>query len=224
MDTAFGKRSCSIGFFATWHERARRVNGGSRFQRSNGNNEGGVYAKAGLDEVAEQLKQAIERMRHPRLVHHLAPAALLAFIWAQPGPGLAAPAPHESPHAYCARVGTDDVPRPTPPSLFPAVKRLFNFGGRVPLRATYYRCAEGHVKVCAVGANLPCEKANTSNHLPAAARWCETHPGTEIIPAYITGHDTLYSWHCTGAKAETGAPVGALDARGFFADYWKTVE
>jgi len=157
-----------------------------------------------------------------RLVFSLvvATAGAIAALF---GATIAAPAPDELPHAYCARVGTDDTVRPTPPSLAYAVRELFNFGGRQALRATYYRCADGEVKVCAVGANLPCDKANASKTLPAAKRWCATRSDADFIPAYVTGHDTPYAWRCVGGRAEAGALVSPLDARGFFADYWKIV-
>ena len=137
--------------------------------------------------------------------------------------GFTAPAPRESPRTHCASVGTDDTLLTPPPSLAPAIRRLFNIRGHYEAKAAYYRCADGAVKVCFVGANLPCGKANTRKNLPAVARWCETHPDTESIPLYVTGHDLLYSWHCVGAKVTTGAPVGTLDGRGFFENYWKVV-
>lgn len=161
-----------------------------------------------------------------RSIRLLALGAMLAGLGASvlPRAGLTAPRPHESPRAYCARVDTDDALHPPPPSLAPAIRRLFNIPMHHALQASYYRCAGGEVKVCFVGADLPCDKANTSRSLPAVTRWCETHPDTEFIPLYVTGHNSFYSWHCVGAKAETGAPLGPLDARGFFADYWKTVK
>jgi hypothetical protein len=162
----------------------------------------------------------------PQTTRRLAFAAIVISLGAvlPPCGGIAAPAARESPVAYCARVGTDDTLRAPPAALASAIKRLFDIRGRLALRAAYYRCADGAVKVCFVGANLPCGKANTSKNPPAVARWCEMHPDTELIPLYVTGHDSLYSWHCLGAKAATGAPHGALDAQGFFEDYWKTVE
>jgi hypothetical protein len=168
----------------------------------------------------------IKRALQFQSIHRLALAAILAplVVVSLPRAGLAAPQPHENPHAYCARVGIDDTLRPTPPSLAAAVKSLFNFGEHVALRATYYRCAGGDVEVCSVGANLPCDKPNASKNLPAATQWCATHADSDFIPAYVTGHDTLYSWRCASGKAEAGAPVGTLDARGFFAEYWKTVK
>lgn len=147
--------------------------------------------------------------------------ASFAAVWL-PAAGIAAPAAHENARAYCARVGTDDALREPPRSLAPAIKRLFNIPGPHALKATYYRCDGGQVKVCWVGANLPCGKADGSKDLPAAAQWCQTHANSDFIPLYVTGHDSLYSWRCVGGKAVAGAPVGKLDDRGFFAEYWKT--
>jgi hypothetical protein len=134
---------------------------------------------------------------------------------------IAAPRAGESPHAYCARVGTDDTLRTPPRSLTPAIRRLFNLKGPNAPKTSYYRCAAGRLLVCWVGANLPCGKANTSRTLPGAAQWCRTHPNSDFIPMYVTGHDTIYSWRCIGDAAHAGALIGKLDGRGFFAEYWK---
>ena len=161
----------------------------------------------------------------PRRMRSFALGTIIAATVAMlpPRPGIAA-ALHEDPHAYCTHVGTDDSLHESPAALAPAIRRAFNIGGAYALKTTYYRCAAGAVKICFVGANLPCGRANTSRNLPAVTRWCETHPDTEFIPLYVTGHNSLYSWHCIGARAATGAPRGTLDDRGFFAEYWKTAE
>jgi hypothetical protein len=157
-----------------------------------------------------------------RLFAFLALAILaLASVGPAAHPAAAAPAERESPRAHCARIGNDDTLRSPPPSLAPAIRRLFNVNGPYVLKSSYYRCAGGAVLVCWVGANLPCGKANTSKTLPAAAEWCATHANSDFIPMYVTGHGTLYSWRCAGGEAAAGAPVGKLDARGFFLDYWK---
>lgn len=152
-------------------------------------------------------------------------ATLFVFFAAAlvPRPGIAAPANNDNLRAYCARVGDDDELRPPPPSLASAIGRLFHVSERDALTTSYYRCAGGDVLVCRVGANLPCGKANTAKHLPAATQWCETHPNSDFIPMVVTGHDTPYSWRCVGSTAQAGAPVGKLDARGFFTAYWKKV-
>jgi hypothetical protein len=138
-----------------------------------------------------------------------------------PRASLAAPKAHETPRAYCARIRNDDALRAPPASLAPAIRRLFNMRGPYALKSTYYRCAGGRVLVCWIGNDLPCGKANIKKRLPAATRWCRAHPNSDFIPLVVTGHDTLYSWRCVGHTAKAGAPVGALDARGFFVRYWK---
>lgn len=154
----------------------------------------------------------------------LAAILCLLAVLAIPRGGAAAPANDEnSPRAYCARVGTDDQVRAAPASLAADIRRLFNVDGRSAVRSSLYRCADGAVLVCWVGANLPCGKANTAKELPAATQWCRSHRNSDFIPMVVTGHDTLYSWRCAGGTADAGAPVGALDARGFFAQYWKRV-
>jgi hypothetical protein len=110
------------------------------------------------------------RLVLPRLA--ATPAILVAFLVAffgaalAPHPSIAAPARDESPRAYCSRVGDDDELRLSPPSLTSAIKRLFNLKGNNLPTAGYFRCAEGHVLVCWVGANIPCGKANTRGSCP----------------------------------------------------------
>ena len=166
-----------------------------------------------LSAVADPSPRA---QRHPRIVRRRSIVACRPH-----GAGVV----RES-HAPIVSVSrTDDTLPDAAISLAPAVRRLFNIRGHYAPNAAYYRCVDGMVKVCFVGANLPCGKANTSENQPAVARWCETHPDTESIPLYVTGHDSLDSWHCDRSrKAATGAPVGTLDRRGFFEEYWKMVK
>lgn len=127
----------------------------------------------------------------------------------------------------CRGAATDDVPRPIPESLVPAAVRLFGLEAMPPeqvRRSTVYRCDAGRVLVCNLGANLPCGKANTRRTLPEADAWCAEHPGSDFIPMYVTGHDTVYRWHCQDAKAATiGKPL-AVDRRGFISRLWKPVD
>ena len=37
----------------------------------------------------------------------------------------------------------------------------------------------------------------------------------------VTGHDTVYRWHCSGGKAVTKGIVETVDARGFLSRNWK---
>jgi hypothetical protein len=140
-------------------------------------------------------------------------------------PGMAAWA--NPPQQLCQDNATDDEERPIPQSLVPAAVRLFGLEA-MPVeevgRSTVYRCAAGRVLVCNLGANLPCGKANTSRNLPAAEAWCAENSGSDFIPMYVTGHDTIYRWRCDGTKASTiGGPL-ETDQRGFISRYWKPVD
>jgi hypothetical protein len=132
----------------------------------------------------------------------------------------------ESPAAFCQRVGTDDTARPIPETLVPTVNAAF--GTRMPTRVatntTVFRCADRRVLVCTVGANLPCGKANTSR-MPGegAVRWCADHADSAFVPAVATGHDTIYEWRCTGGTPQIARQVLEVDARGFVAEFWKSL-
>jgi hypothetical protein len=124
----------------------------------------------------------------------------------------------------CRAAGTDDTPSPIPETLVAVATRLFQLNA-MPAeqvrQTTYYRCAAGRVLLCTAGANLPCGKANTRRNLPAADAWCAEHPGSDFIPAFVTGHDTIYRWRCSGNRAAAVGKPMRLHRRGFIARYWK---
>lgn len=133
----------------------------------------------------------------------------------------------EPPTRYCRSAVTDDTLRPIPPSLVPVVTRLFHLGAMPEAQirsSTYFRCSEGDVLVCNGGANLPCGKANTSRDLPGTAAWCGEHPGSDFIPRYITGHDTIYHWRCVAGKPAISGRPFSVDSRGFVSRFWKRVD
>lgn len=139
---------------------------------------------------------------------------------------LACPALAETPAAMCKRVGTDDTTRPIPQSLVPAVNAAFGvwMPDQVAMDSSVFRCAEGHVMVCTVGANLPCGKANTSRAPNAGElQWCGDNPNAAFIPAVATGHDTIYQWRCHAGSPHIVRQSLQVDQRGFVAGYWKTV-
>ena len=145
-------------------------------------------------------------------------ATALAVLLLAP-PGVAAWADAAQP--LCRGGATDDTPRPIPDSLVPASVRLFGLEAMPEeqvRRSTLYRCAEGRVLVCNLGANLPCGKANTRSDLPQADAWCAENAGSDFIPMYVTGHDTIYRWRCDGTKAAISASrfrsIGAALSRG----------
>ena len=132
-----------------------------------------------------------------------------------------------SPAALCRKLGTDDRLRPIPQSLVPAARRLFGLHAMPAIwvrRSTLFRCFERQVLVCNLGANIPCGKADTRRDLPAADRWCAGHPGSSFIPMAVTGHDTIFRWHCAGTRAAASGPPLKRDPRGFIAHLWKRVD
>ena len=74
-----------------------------------------------------------------------------------------------------------------------------------------------------LGANLDCDKAETSRSLPGATAWCRENPGSKIIPMSATGHDTIYEWFCRRHRAIAGKPVVTVDSQGYIADYWREI-
>ncbi len=138
----------------------------------------------------------------------------------------AAPAHSETPAAYCKRLGTDDVQRPIPESLVPAVNAAFGMQlpTRVAVDTTVFRCAERHVMACTTGANLPCGKANTSR-TPSAGmvQWCHDNPDATFVPAVATGHDTIYQWRCRSGTPSIARQTLHVDPRGFITEFWKAL-
>lgn len=127
----------------------------------------------------------------------------------------------------CAATPTSNALLPLPASLALAVQKAFDLHD-VTVQDTQHltvaRCMGGHVYACFVGANLPCDKADTSPHRPAISTWCKTNPQADFVPAYITGHETIYNWHCQNGQPAITPPTEPLDAQGYFKAYWRLVQ
>ena len=147
--------------------------------------------------------------------------ALLLLAATQAGLG------QTSPVEYCQQIRTDDTLHTVPPSLVSAVVRLFQLEAMPPAqveRSTYFRCADGLVLVCTVGANLACGKADTRRDLPGVRAWCAEHAGSQNVPAYVTGHATIYLWRCDGPRPVVSRPALSVDPRGFISQNWKRLD
>jgi len=87
-----------------------------------------------------------------------------------------------------------------------------------------WRCVDGEVLACDPGANLPCGPANDSDEPTAAmVEHCQANPDG-IIPAVVTGHDTVYSWTCDGETPTVDEQVFTVDDQGFVAEMWYQLE
>jgi hypothetical protein len=140
------------------------------------------------------------------------------------------------PFAYCAAVGTIDAPdaRYTGPALPEAVARGLMTALARPaaapseplLRNALWRCMDGNVYACTIGANLPCsEKADIGRDpAPALADFCRQNPGAEVVPMAVTGHATVFAWRCTGDRPAIVRQFAQPDAAGYLAHIWYPID
>jgi hypothetical protein len=136
------------------------------------------------------------------------------------------------PFAYCAAVGTIDEPDaryvgPKMPDVI--VKGVLKATGASPdapvevfAKGTYWRCMDGKVYACTVGANLPCTAKADTSRTPTSAEteFCTANPNADVVPAAVTGRETVYEWRCKDGAPEIVRQVFTPDARGFISDFW----
>ncbi len=120
--------------------------------------------------------------------------------------------------------GIGQTPQPLPASLVGAFLRAFGLTAPVLAQGAVVRCAGGQLLACTPGANLPCGHADTRQFLPPADAWCAQHPGATAVPAFVTGHGTLYAWRCDGPRAVIAARIAHADADGYVAEYWRPLQ
>jgi hypothetical protein len=91
---------------------------------------------------------------------------------------------------------------------------------------TSWRCMDGKVYACNVGANLPCaSKANTDQTPTQAMKdFCNANTDAVGIPASVTGHETVYAWSCSKGTVVLGKQLVQPDAQGFLSDIWYAIE
>ena len=136
------------------------------------------------------------------------------------------------PFAYCAAVGTIDAPDAryagpeVPEVVIEGLREALETPDDAPSEwftaGTVWRCMDGAVWACFVGANLPCSaKADTSRTPPPEmVDFCRENPTAEVIPAYVTGRETVYEWHCTDGAPEIVRQLVEPDAQGFISNIW----
>jgi hypothetical protein len=152
--------------------------------------------------------------------------------------GTAGPSPGASqdqftdPFAYCAAVGTVDAPDAryagpeVPETIVQGLRQALGTPADAPMdwfvAGTVWRCMDGQVWACFVGANLPCSaKADTSRTpTPEMVDFCKENPTSDAIPASVTGRETVYEWRCTNAAPEIVKQLVEPDAQGFVSEIW----
>jgi hypothetical protein len=136
------------------------------------------------------------------------------------------------PFAYCKAVGTIDSPDSryvgpkVPEVIVGGLQKAFGAPPDAPLEAftkgTYWRCMDGKVYACNVGANLPCDQKADVSREPnqGMVEWCESNPDSEFIPAYASGRATIYEWKCKGKEPEIVRELTKPDAAGYISNIW----
>lgn len=141
-------------------------------------------------------------------------------------------AAYSDPFAYCAAVGTLDQPDARyngpkmPDVLAEGLRKASGASADAPLDlfrgGGFWRCMDGKVYACFVGANLPCESKANNNQTPTAEEndYCKANPSSDFIPAAVTGHETVYEWTCKDGKPVIGKQVFMVDPRGYIQEIW----
>jgi hypothetical protein len=157
-------------------------------------------------------------------------AALAAFLFACSDDKSAT-----DPFAYCASVGTIDAPdarykgAKVPESLMAGMRTVMGFASFMPAdeiaRGTSWRCMEGKVYACYSGANLPCAAKADETRAPAPAleTFCKREADADMIPAVVTGRETVYAWRCRDRVPEIVREVTRADERGFLSNIWHEI-
>jgi hypothetical protein len=150
------------------------------------------------------------------------------------GPATAAtstPATYDDPFAYCAAVGTVDAPGAnyTGPSVPASVAEGLQTAMNVPdtplqvlENGSSWRCMDGAVYACFVGANLPCDAKANTDRTPTQEEvdFCAQNKNADAIPAAVTGRETVYEWRCSNGAPEVVQQVFHPDAQGFISEIW----
>lgn len=138
------------------------------------------------------------------------------------------------PYKYCANVGTIDKPdtryvgEKVPQIVIQSyleVNNLTEAGQPLELlqQTTVWRCMDGKVYGCNIGANLPCSsKANVSKVPTQAMKdYCEANLDSKLIPMAVTGHSTIFTWRCVREVPELLNQVDAVDSQGYMQRIWQ---
>lgn len=132
---------------------------------------------------------------------------------------------------YCAAVGTIDEPdaQYSTEAAVTAIQDALAIAEELPQRFADprarglpipWRCMGGEVWACDPGANLPCGAADTSDEPTEGMRgYCAENPDG-VLPAFVTGHESIYAWACSGGQAVIERQPFHADERGFVAEFW----
>jgi hypothetical protein len=165
------------------------------------------------------------------------PASTLTAVLAETNTTAATQTTYADPFSYCAAVGTLDsvdarysgekVPAAVIQGYLKAAGLENSTEPMDMLKAgTSWRCMDGKVYACNVGANLPCDSKANTDQTPAQAMkdFCQSNADATDIPASVTGHETVYAWSCSKGAVVVGAQLVQPDAQGYLSNIWYALE
>jgi len=138
----------------------------------------------------------------------------------------------ENPFEYCKAVGSADMPGSeyvgpkVPESIAEKLRKDMGVAESMPADmfndGTSWRCMDGNVYACNVGANLPCqEKADVSKEPnDGMLNYCGDNPDAEVIPMFASGRATVYEWKCDNGTPEIVKQIAETDKAGYIKDIW----
>ena len=142
---------------------------------------------------------------------------------------------YNDPFAYCTAIGTIDAPdaRYAGPLISDEIIDGYKAAAGITAstdtesteyfkKTTIWRCMDNQVYACNFGANLACDSKANTDQTPSLAmeEWCKANPDDDFIPLFVTGHDTIYSWHCVKDAVEVLEQIAEVDAAGYLANIW----
>jgi len=139
---------------------------------------------------------------------------------------------YDNPFEYCKAVGTIDTPDSeykgprVPEIIADSLKREFGASESAPLdvfiKGTYWRCMNGNVYACYVGANLPCQEKGDFSKEPnqGMVGYCEENLGSDFIPMFASGRATVYAWKCDGKTPVIVKQFAETDEAGYLKHIW----
>jgi hypothetical protein len=140
-------------------------------------------------------------------------------------------ATYDDPFAYCAAVGTVDEPderyigEELPLVVLEGIRDALD-SNDVDLEVfeigTVWRCMDNEVYACNVGANLPCLARADESTEPSQPMidFCEENPGSDFIPAVVTGRSTVFTWACEDSEPVVVEQYTEVDSQGFLNFVW----
>lgn len=138
---------------------------------------------------------------------------------------------YTDPFAYCAAITTIDaaddrfVGAAVPQEIVQELHRASGGQGDPPdwfPKTVQWRCMDGKVYACTIGANLPCnEKANTSQTpTDALKEFCKEHPNDPGREE----KNSVYLWSCAGGTPQIERQWTNADSAGFLAKIWYEIK